>query len=286
MDIIQKTSTVHTSYLKGRKIQFLTIHYTAGTRSDKGVARNVAAMFANVGNRAASADFIVDDGEVVQYNGDIPNRYCYAVGGARYSSMSTSLGGRYYGTCKNYNSIAIELCSRKANKKSLLATDTDWSISPSVFENGAQLAAFLLKKYGIPFDHMIMHHEVNGKLCPQPWTLNETRLAGWRQFQDRVKAILGGGEKEDEMPEAEVKKYVAEQMAAMKEEILTAVAEMLPQEVIYNTVDEVPEWGRESVQKRVDSGVLLGTGSGLALTPEMVRFWVVADREENAKAHE
>ena len=75
MDIIKKTSTVHTGYLKNRSIQYIVLHYTAGTSSAKGVARNIAAMFANPNNRPASADFIVDDGEIVQYNPNIKDRY-------------------------------------------------------------------------------------------------------------------------------------------------------------------------------------------------------------------
>ena len=107
MEIVKQTSTVHTSAYAGRPIQYIVLHYTAGTSSKGGVARNVASMFANPNNRAASADFIIDDSEIVQFNGDIRNRYTYAVGGDRYSVKYTSESGRLYGKCRNYNSISI-----------------------------------------------------------------------------------------------------------------------------------------------------------------------------------
>lgn len=108
MEIIKKTSTVHTGYQANRPIKYIVLHYTAGTSSKKGVARNVAAMFGNPANRPASADFIVDDAEIVQYNGDIRNRYCYSVGDKKYAVKYNSQSASLYGICRNYNSIHTE----------------------------------------------------------------------------------------------------------------------------------------------------------------------------------
>ena len=47
---------------------------------------------------------------------------------------------------------------------------------------------------------------------------------------------------------------------------------------IYNTVEEVPEYGKATVQKLIDKGVLAGKKSGLALTEDMVRLMVYNDR--------
>ena len=41
--------------------------------------------------------------------------------------------------------------------------------------------------YSIDINHVIMHHAVNGKLCPAMWTYNETALEGWYNFLERVK---------------------------------------------------------------------------------------------------
>lgn len=48
----------------------------------------------------------------------------------------------------------------------------------------------------------------------------------------------------------------------------------------WNTVDEVPEWGRSTIQKLVDKGALEGVddGGNLRLTYDLVRLYVVHDR--------
>lgn len=48
--------------------------------------------------------------------------------------------------------------------------------------------------------------------------------------------------------------------------------------VVYNTINEVPDYGKETVQKLVDKGFLKGDTKGLALTEDMLRIFVVNDR--------
>lgn len=47
-------------------------------------------------------------------------------------------------------------------------------------------------------------------------------------------------------------------------------------EMIYKDINEVPEWGRESVQMRMEHGWT----DGKNLTESMVRCWVIQDRED------
>ena len=49
-------------------------------------------------------------------------------------------------------------------------------------------------------------------------------------------------------------------------------------EVRYNTVEECPDWARETIQKLVDREYLNGTGEGLDLSADMVRLLVILDR--------
>lgn len=186
MEIIKKTSTVHTGYQANRPIKYIVLHYTAGTSSKKGVARNVAAMFGNPNNRPASADFIVDDAEIVQYNGDIRNRYCYSVGDKKYKYKFNSRSAILYGICRNYNSISIEMCSSKVNKKSLSASDTDWYITDAVVNNAIELTKYLMKTYNVPIDRVVTHSEITGKPCPQPWVYKEEWLSKWYAFKRRL----------------------------------------------------------------------------------------------------
>lgn len=268
MDIIKKTSTVHTGYLKNRSIQYIVLHYTAGTSSAKGVARNIAAMFANPNNRPASADFIVDDGEIVQYNPNIKDRYTYAVGGKPYSVRYTPLACTFYGKCKNHNSISIEMCSSKVNKKSLQATDTDWSLSASVVGRAVELTKYLMKTYNIPADRVIMHHHVTGKLCPQPWCINPRRLDGWNKFKER----LTDKKKEvEDLTKQETEKLIAEKMAVIEKKL----DEIKPK--AYDTEQEIPDWYKNAYLKV--KPVLKGRAEGkLDLSEDLLRILTLMDR--------
>lgn len=186
VSIKMNTSTVNTTLTAKRTIEWIVIHYTAGTSSAAGCAGSLAEWYKKGANPAnpASSDFIVDDETVMQYNPDIQHRYSWGVGGSKYSSLSTSEGGKYYGKCKNSNCINIEICSNKKNKKSLNASDTDWYFTDSELELAAALVRQLMAEYKISADHVIMHHHVTGKLCPAMWTHTEAELAGWRKFQN------------------------------------------------------------------------------------------------------
>ncbi|MGN1136978.1 MAG: N-acetylmuramoyl-L-alanine amidase [Oscillospiraceae bacterium] len=185
LKIKMNTCTVNTTILARRKIEWIVIHYTAGTSSAVGQAYSLAEWFKTGANPSnpASSDYIIDDETIVCYNPDIPNRYSWGAGGSKYAKMSTSEGGKYYGKCKNSNCINIEICSNKKNRKSLDANDTDWYFTDSELALAAELVKYLMDTYNIPADHVIMHHHVTGKLCPAMWTHNEAELAGWKKFQ-------------------------------------------------------------------------------------------------------
>lgn len=185
-DIIKLTSTHNTSIYNNRPIDFLVIHYTAGTTSRKGIARNVASMFGNPNSRAASADFIVDDYEMVQFNPDIRNRYCYAVGG----KLQNTYGGKWYGKAKNYNCISIEVCSSNTTGKVVNEFNSStWYFTDKAISNAIKLSQYLVKKYNIPKDHLVTHFEVNSKPCPNVigWnTYAGNNDSKWQWFKNQV----------------------------------------------------------------------------------------------------
>ena len=185
INIIKRSANTNTTIKSGRKREFIVLHYTAGTNSKKGAAQAIATYFARPVAKA-SADFIVDDAEIVQYNDNIKNRYCWAVGGSKYKNKSNSLAAKYYNICKNNNSISIEMCSNKKNTKTLNATDNDWYLTEATINNAVKLTKYLMKQYNIPIDHVITHNMVTGKLCPQPWVKNENALKDWKNFLKKV----------------------------------------------------------------------------------------------------
>lgn len=209
MNIVNASSSVHTSYYAGRPILYLVFHYTAGASSKKGAARSTAKMFANPKNRPASADYIVDDAEIVQYNPDVKNRYCYSVGGDKYWKLYTEEAATHYGKCRNFNSISVEICSNKKDKTDMNnALATDWYFTEAAVNNAVELGRYLMDKYKIPISRVLMHHNVTGKLCPQPWCLNNSRLADWYKFKAR---LSGKQEKQEvqDLTEKEVKAIIA-----------------------------------------------------------------------------
>ena len=103
MKITARTDTHNTTIAKGRDIAYIAVHFTAGKHSRSGAAANTADWFKNPAS-GGSADFIVDDANIVQYNPDIRNRYCWAVGGKKYAG---SLGGSLYGvTCVKLKKVS------------------------------------------------------------------------------------------------------------------------------------------------------------------------------------
>lgn len=182
--------TTNTTYSPNRAIEWIVVHYTAGTTSKKGSALNLACGVKS-GTLGTSAEFYVDDSTIIQYIQDIENRYSWSVGGSKYPTMSTKLGGIYYNKCTNKNSINIEICSNKTNKSSFNLTDSDWFFSREELILTAELIKKLMKKYNIDTDHVIMHHQVNGKNCPAMWTRNDEELKGWYDF---LKLVNNGKE--------------------------------------------------------------------------------------------
>lgn len=239
MKILPKYDTHCTSNLVGRKIEYIAIHYTAGTRSARGSAFNVASYFSS-GNAGGSADFIVDDELFVQYNGDILNRYCWGVG----DKKANSKGGSLYGIATNRNTISIEICSRNRTGKVPRSNDPTWEFSDKAVENAITLAKYLMGKYNIPVERVVRHYDISGKICPGiiGWNAESGSEEKWLAFKARLK---GGDEVET-----------------------------------YKTINDIPDWGKETVKKLIAHGSLKGDANGeLNLDRNMLRVLVINDRE-------
>ena len=183
MTITNKFSTVHTTAKAARAIEYIVIHYTAGVTSKAGSAVNTADYFRTTSTEV-SADFIVDDTAVVQYNGDIRNRYTWHCGGSKYNTK----GGSLYGICKNSNSIGIEICCENSTGKMQDANDKSYSFSDAAIANAEWLVKKLMAEYNIPADHVVRHYDVTGKLCPGivGWNLDSGSEAKWQAFKQAI----------------------------------------------------------------------------------------------------
>lgn len=180
MNIIEQTSTANTTLLKNRTIKYIVIHYTAGTTSKSGTAKSTAKYFSKETTKA-SADFIVDDEYVVQFNPDIKNRYCWHAGGSKYNTK----GGSLYKIATSANSIGIEVCSTNSTKKVTTPNDSNWYFTDAVIANTTELVKKLMSDYNIDIDHIIRHYDVNGKPCPGiiGWNEDTGDISKWNDFK-------------------------------------------------------------------------------------------------------
>jgi len=146
-------------------IKFIVVHDT-GNRS-KGANAEMHYRYFNGGNRNASADFFVDDKQILQIN-NYNKHYCWAVGDSKGS----------YGIT-NRNSVSVEMC---------IATDIDYN---KMFDNSVQLVKELMKKLNIPADKVVRHYDASRKICPGTMSAN-----GWQNWNS-FKRMLGNGIADD-----------------------------------------------------------------------------------------
>lgn len=151
-----------------RTPQYLAIHFTAGSTSAAGTARKNYDVFVARAktNKPGSADFAVDDREMVQLNPDIENYYCWAVGD---KLNAYSKGASLYGKAKNSNTVSIEICSTCSPATSanvLYPNHGAWSLTDAAVENAARLAKIIMKRFNIPIERVVRHYDITGKMCP------------------------------------------------------------------------------------------------------------------------
>ena len=142
-----------------RTIKYLAIHYTAGTTSKPGTAKSMKAGWEKAKN--ASADFGVDDRDIVQFNPSPASYYCWAVGGSK------KPGATLHGIATNKNTINIEICSSLKSGYDRKAPNHDgWYFTDAALDNAVKLAKMVMARYNIPIERVVRHYDVTGMLCP------------------------------------------------------------------------------------------------------------------------
>ena len=159
--VVYKPLSVHITKCHNRKPKYIVIHYTAGRSSKSGKAESLYDVFVS---KNASTDFAVDDKNIVQFNPDIDNYYCWAVGDSKKNSSS---GASFYRKATNKNTINIEICSNlKLGTSSDVANHSGWSFSKASLDNAVKITKIIMKKYNIPLENVIRHYDISGKVCP------------------------------------------------------------------------------------------------------------------------
>ena len=154
--VFKQANEANFAHGRTQPVQFLVIHYTANNGD---TVQNNLDYFA--GNAVgASAHYFVDE-----------NGYGQSVKDAD-TAWHCGASSYRHPTCRNANSIGIELCSKKDSRGNYYFMD-------QTVYNAAALARQLMQTYGIDRAHVLRHYDVTGKRCPAPMVDNPTL---WENF--------------------------------------------------------------------------------------------------------
>ena len=152
---INKKQVVYNRTPRTQKPVYIVIHDTGNT--GKGANANAHFNYFNGGNRNASADFFVDDTQILQVN-DYNKFYTWHCGDGK---------GKYGIT--NRNSVGIEIC---------VNSDGNYDVA---FCKTVELTKYLMKELNIDIDHVVRHYDASRKNCPA--SMNKNGWALWNTFK-------------------------------------------------------------------------------------------------------
>lgn len=152
-----------------RNVKYIVMHYT-GNKKDTAKAN---AKYFKGGDRNASAHFFVDNDNIYQIIELKDTAY----------HCGTS-GSYYHKSCRNFNSIGIEMCCTAGNYK----------ISSKTINNSVHLCANMCKRLGITAKdvdtYVLRHYDVTHKKCPAQMADSDNDI-DWIEFKNEVKKLLG-----------------------------------------------------------------------------------------------
>ena len=222
----------------GTPIKYIVVHDTGNP--SRGANATAHYNYFNGGDRSSSADFFVDDTQVLCVN-DYYKFYTWHCGDGH---------GKYGIT--NRNSVGIEFC---------INVDSDRN---KTLERTAQLVRELMQELNIPIERVVRHYDASRKNCPQ--SMSGNGWAQWYKFKEKLK-----GEDLTMAQYEELKNEISQLTETVK--VLATELHDLKHPMIYNYIDNnMPEWAREAVTWAVENGILNGDENGLNLDDKDLRF--------------
>ena len=222
----------------GTPIKYIVVHDTGNP--SRGANATAHYNYFNGGDRSSSADFFVDDTQVLCVN-DYYKFYTWHCGDGH---------GKYGIT--NRNSVGIEFCIN-------VDSDRDKTLART-----AQLVRELMQELNIPIDRVVRHYDASRKNCPQ--SMSGNGWAQWYKFKEKLK-----GEDLTMAQYEELKNEISQLTETVK--VLATELHDLKHPMIYNYIDKnMPEWARSAVSWAVENGILNGDENGLNLDDKDLRF--------------
>ena len=235
--------------MSNKKNLFISIHYTANNGD---TAYNNCCFF-HKEYRGASANYFVDETSIWQCVKD--SDIAWAVG---LSEKLIKAGkAKYYNNCRNDNSISIEMCSRntRSDKKG------DWYYKDGTIKNTIWLVAYLMRKYDIPIENVVMHYDVTHKECPRPWCYDRE---SWLDFKRKVV--------EEKMLQELCEKYGENKVKTALIKVIEAV----------NDDGEPAKWAKEELQEAVEMGITDGKNPEMYATRQEVAIMCKRIKKDKA----
>lgn len=241
MEIIKQQIAYNISK-RNTAIKYIVIH-DSGNKS-KGANAMAHFNYFNGGNRQSSADFFVDDKNIIRIN-DYTKYYTWAVGDGK---------GKYGIT--NPNSVSIEIC---------VNADGDYE---KAYLNAVELARHLMTELNIPADRVVRHYDASRKNCPASMSSN-----GWERWNKFKKMITESGDLT--MSQYEELKKEIEELKTKNEALESIVGEM------YQTEDEIPDYYLTTIKPLIEKGAIKGVGNNKLNLPEIIARTLVIIKRDN-----
>lgn len=234
------------------RIKYIVIHYFGGLASALNLAKYWARTYAG-----ASAHYAIGHaGEVFQIvEDDDVAWHCGTSGAYRHA------------TCRNSNSIGIEMAVKKKDTSTQKATDKDWYFTPETVAAAVELTRQLMKKYNIPAENVIRHYDVTSKICPNPYYYNLFEST-WQTFKAAISAPETDTQAVELTPIMGKAKATAEQIAAYMKRInpnMAAYADELAQIYIEEGEAENVRGDIAASLSMVETGNFTFAGSAVTL---------------------
>ena len=141
------------------RIKYIVVHFTANNGDTAYGNTNYSKSY-----RGASAHYFVDENNIYQSVED--KNVAWHCGAKKYK----------HSTCRNSNSLGVELCSMKDSKGNFYFMD-------KTVDNAVELVKMLMAKYNVPIANVIRHYDVTGKNCPEPFVRD---IKAWQNFKGRL----------------------------------------------------------------------------------------------------
>ena len=141
------------------RIKYIVVHFTANNGDTAYGNTNYSKSY-----RGASAHYFVDENNIYQSVED--KNIAWHCGAKKYK----------HSTCRNSNSLGVELCSMKDSKGNFYFMD-------KTVDNAVELVKMLMAKYNVPIANVIRHYDVTGKNCPEPFVRD---IKAWQNFKNRL----------------------------------------------------------------------------------------------------